>query len=149
MKTPQNVFLILFIVASIFINSTSILAQNIELTIKGIRSSKGQLLLGVFKDNESFNKEKPYKGFKFSKKDIANGTLTVKFNLEPGIYGMSLLDDENSNGKMDYNFIGIPQEGFGFSDYYHKALSKPDFEMFKIRVDGEYQKVEIIIRYIL
>jgi uncharacterized protein (DUF2141 family) len=28
--------------------------------------------------------------------------------LEPREYGISLMDDENFNGKMDYNFIGIP-----------------------------------------
>jgi len=27
-----------------------------------------------------------------------------------------LLDDENDNKKMDYNWFGLPQEGYGFSN---------------------------------
>lgn len=123
-------------------------AQNIELTIKGIRSTKGQLLIGVFKDNESFQKEKSYKNLKFAKTDVKNGTLTVSFEFEPGIFGFSLLDDENNNGEMDYSFIGIPQEGFGFSNYYHRGLTKPDLDQFSFRLTKNVnQKIEIQIRY--
>jgi uncharacterized protein (DUF2141 family) len=74
--------------------------------------------------------------------------MRVRFTLEPGIYGLSLLDDENSNGKMEYNFLGIPKEGFGFSDYYHKGLKRPKFESFKFSIDkGQTKKLTVRIRY--
>jgi uncharacterized protein (DUF2141 family) len=44
------------------------------------------------------------------------------------------LDDENSTGKMEYNMFGIPREGFGFSNYYHKGLLKPHFDAFSFSV---------------
>ena len=137
-------FLILFYILLCFTAT----AQNVELTIKGIRSTKGQLLIGVFKDNESFQKEKAYKNLKFDKTAVVNGTLTVKFDLEPGVIGFSLLDDENSNGKMDYNFIGYPLEGFGFSNYYHRGFTKPNFDSFKFNLTKTLdQKIVIEIRY--
>ncbi len=123
-------------------------AQNVEVTITGIKSDKGQIAIGVFKDDETFKKEKAFRDLKFVKKDISDGMMMVKFSLEPGIYGLSLLDDENSNGKMEYNFLGIPKEGFGFSDYYHTGLTKPKFDAFKFSIEKDQtKKITIRIRY--
>ena len=123
-------------------------AQNVEVTITGIRSEKGQIAIGVFKDDETFQKEDAFLDKQFAKNKISDGKMTVEFSLEPGIYGLSLLDDENSNGKMEYNFLHIPKEGFGFSDYYHTGITKPKFDAFKFTLDKEQTKrITIRIRY--
>ena len=135
--------LLLLILPAITLN-----AQSVEVTITGIRSEKGQIAIGVFIDNESFQKEEAFLDKKFVKNGISNGEMRVQFSLEPGTYGLSLLDDENSNGKMEYNFLGIPKEGFGFSDYYHKGLTKPKFDAFKFSIDqDQVRKITIRIRY--
>jgi len=133
----------------LFLECTPILySQDVEVTITGIRSEKGQIAIGVFKDNETFQKEDAFLDKQYIKKDISDGKMTVKFNLEPGIYGLSLLDDENSNGKMEYNFLGIPKEGFGFSDYYHTGITKPRFDAFKFGIsNGQTKRITIRIRY--
>ena len=126
----------------------SMKSQNVEVVISGIRSEKGQIVIGVFKDNESFKIEKAFLSKKFVKKGVSKGEMTVKFDLEAGTWGLSLLDDENSNGKMEYKVLGIPKEGFGFSDYYHKGLKKPKFDAFKFDLkDGQKKKINIKIRY--
>ncbi|OFY78115.1 MAG: hypothetical protein A2V46_07655, partial [Bacteroidetes bacterium RBG_19FT_COMBO_42_7] len=102
----------------IFLPALTLNAQDVEVIITGIRAEKGQIVIGVFKDNESFRKEESFLEKRFVKNGISNGEMRVKFSLEPGIYGLSLLDDENSDGKMEYNFVRLPKEGFGFSDYY-------------------------------
>jgi len=123
-------------------------AQNVEVLITGIRTEKGQILIGVFKDDISFKKEEPFLGKGFVKNGISNGEMRVQFSLESGIYGLSLLDDENSNGKMEYNFLGIPKEGFGFSDYYHSGIKKPKFDSFKFSINKDQtKKITIRIRY--
>ena len=123
-------------------------AQNVEVTVTGIRNTNGQLVIGVFKDNESFQEEKSILEKRYSKTGILNGEMKVQFNLEEGIYGISLLDDENSNGKMEYNFLGIPKEGFGFSDYYHTGLTKPKFDAFRFSIKkAETKNISIRIRY--
>jgi uncharacterized protein (DUF2141 family) len=123
-------------------------AQTVELIITGIRNEKGQILIGVFKDNESFQTEKSFLDKSFAKTGISNGEMRVNFTMEAGIYGISLLDDENDNGKMEYNFLGIPKEGFGFSDYYHTGLTKPKFDSFKFSIDKDQtRKIMIRIRY--
>ena len=120
----------------------------ISVTIKDIKTSNGQILMGIYKDDVSFDKELPYKKVQAFKTKISNGTLVVEVKLEPGKYGISLMDDENFNGKMDYNFIGIPKEGFGFSNYYHSGLTKPKLKSFLFEViENKNTKVEVKMKY--
>jgi hypothetical protein len=125
-RTKISTF-ILFVLISLLHHATAH-AQTVELTIK---------------------KEQPCKQLKFVKTNSVKGVLTVKFGLEPGIVGFALLDDENSNGKMDYNFIRYPLEGFGFSNYYHKGFTKPNLDEFSFKLtEHTIQKVLIEIRYL-
>ena len=120
-------------------------AQSItQIKITGIRSAKGKIIIQVFKDNESYNQEKPYKKITFDKRTMANGTLSVKYEIEPGIYGFTLVDDENDNGIIDKNFIKIPKEGFGFSNFFMEKMKKPVFDDFMVK---SQQKVEIRVKY--
>jgi uncharacterized protein (DUF2141 family) len=120
----------------------------ISVTIKDIKTPNGQILMGIYKDDVSFDKEIAYKKVQAFKTKISNGILLVEVKLEPGKYGISLLDDENFNGKMDYNFIGIPKEGFGFSNYYHSGLTKPKLKSFAFEViENKNTKVEVKMKY--
>jgi uncharacterized protein (DUF2141 family) len=120
----------------------------ISVIIKDIKTPNGQILMGIYKDDVSFEKDLPYKKVQAFKTKISNGTLMVEVKLEPGKYGISLMDDENFNGKMDYNFIGIPKEGFGFSNYYHSGLTKPKLKSFAFEViENKNTKVEVKMKY--
>ena len=120
----------------------------ISVIIKDIKTPKGQILMGIYKDDVSFDKEIPYKKVQSFKTKISNGTLLIEVKLEPGKYGISLMDDENFNGKMDYSFLGIPKEGFGFSNYYHTGLTKPKLSSFAFEVlANKNTKVEVKMKY--
>ena len=124
-------------------------AQNIEIDFTGIRSPKGQIIVKIFSDEKSFQDDKAMKALKFRKSGIAGGALKGKCSLEPGTYGFALLDDENDNGVMEYNFIGMPKEGFGFSDFYLTGMKKPKFEQFKFTVrKDEHKKISMKLRYL-
>ncbi|EHQ26102.1 DUF2141 domain-containing protein [Mucilaginibacter paludis] len=125
---------------------SSIQAQELPVKVIGIRSLKGNIIINVFKDQTSYDDEKPFKQFKFDKKPMDKGTMTLKLALEPGTYGITLLDDENSNGKIDKNLIRIPKEGFGFSNFFMTKMKKPAFEDFKIDLKA-HPVVEIKVKY--
>jgi len=125
-------------------------AQNIDVAITGIRSGKGQIVIGVFKDSESYQKEEAFVSKSFKKNVNPDGGMRVQFSLEPGVYGLCLLDDEDGDAKMKYNFIKMPKEGFGFSDYYFKGVKKPKFDSFRFTLSKRQQKsIKIRVRYIL
>ena len=145
-KKHKLIFLGIFLL--ILVKATGLEAQNVEVTVNGIRSEKGQIAVGVFLDDHSFRKEQAHLNTVVSKRDISDGTLTFTLSLKPGLYGLSVLDDVNCDGKMEYSKLGIPKEGFGFSDYYHTGFSKPKFDSFKFSVGSDQiRKVTVKLRY--
>jgi len=146
--TKRSLFFYLLFTHFLFISFNSH-ENNVELTVFESRNLKGQIAIGIYKDDYGFQNSKSYLNKKFPKTEMKNGKLTVRFNLEPGTYAIALLDDESKDGKMDYNFIGIPKEGFGFSNYYHTGFTKPHFDKFKFEVKhNSVKKIEIRIRYL-
>lgn len=149
MKTYQFLFTSLFFANTLAIDAY---AQTNETTvtvvISNIKSNKGNLRLGLFKTQEEFEKEQPFKKISISKAQMSNGSLSANLQLPEGTYGISVLDDENNNAKMDYNMVRMPKEGFGFSNYYHTGLSKPKLSQFVFTVSKGNIKINCKMRYI-
>lgn len=72
-------------------------------------------------------------------------TLTFK-NIPNGVYAISLFHDENLNKKLDKNFLGIPQEGYAFSNNVHHALRAAEFSEANFSLNGN-QKIAIKMGY--
>jgi len=118
----------------------------ITLNITNVRSKEGQIRLNVFKDEASFNSEKPFKIMHIPKNELSDGKLNASVQLPNGTFGIAVLDDENSNEKMDYTLM-MPKEGFGFSNFYLTGLSRPKFDKFKFAVNDNSFAVVIKMRY--
>lgn len=119
----------------------------VQLHITNVRNNKGTIRLGLFKSQEDFEKEKPFKHIVVSKQNFKKNNVEATVRLPQGSYGISILDDENDNLKMDYNFVKIPKEGFGFCNYYHEGFSRPKFQQFLIQINGNTKTLNSKIRY--
>jgi uncharacterized protein (DUF2141 family) len=42
---------------------------------------------------------------------------------------------------MEYNFLGLPRKGFGFSNYIHKGIHRPSFNDFSFVINKNETKV--------
>lgn len=147
----MNYLLILSFVTSIFSGVFSSDIENVKtkvvVEITNLRNTKGSVSLGVYTNQDDFDEEKEYVLEVFPKtKTDSNGKLTVELYLPPGTYGIAYLDDENNNGEMDFGLM-LPKEGFGFSNYVHSGLSRPDFEDFQFTVGTQATKVKIQTKY--
>jgi uncharacterized protein (DUF2141 family) len=126
----------------------SVCAQTLDVHISNIRNGKGVLRVAVFANQIGFSAEKELFAIKYSKANIQNGEMRVQIPISKGNYGISVLDDENENGKMEYKFKCFPTEGFGFSDYYHKGIKKPVFDDFDFVVEqDEIKIIKVKMRY--
>ena len=139
---------ICFIAALILVTFTAKAQENVTITVTNLRTNSGQVIIQAFDNHQNFKDSKPIAKFKVGKKGAVNGKLTMKCTLKPGIYGLALLDDENASGKMDNNMVGMPKEGFGFSNYYHTGMTRPKLDDFKIEVKDQPLKVEMKVRYL-
>lgn len=111
----------LFIVPFTFFllsNSTIREVNDAPLKIKiiNLRNNDGHVLLSLFKDGIGYPNQ-PEKSFRKIKLPISNNTAYVSFtNLPSGSYSVAILHDENDDEKMNKTFLGLPKEGYGFSN---------------------------------
>jgi len=143
-------FLFIFLTAFLTSSFNSINTKhNVKVEITGVRSFEGKIIMGVYISSQRFEEKKDSRIITIEKSGLKNQKLNSSFYLEPGTYGLSILDDENNNTKMDFNFIGMPKEGFGFSNYYHSGFTYPKFQNFAFTIKpGEEKNVVIKLRYV-
>jgi uncharacterized protein (DUF2141 family) len=125
--------------------------ETYSLTVKaeGFRNSNGEVLFALYNKDGSIPDEKYEKYFKkgisqFNKDGLAYFTFT---NLPKGSYAISVLHDENKNGKIDKKFLlPMPKEGIGFSNYETIGMSnRPNFLKASFMVKSNLEKVIKII----
>jgi len=118
----------------------------LEITFTDIRNDKGQIAIGI-NDSEEGWPRTPLIERQWPKSTLKDGKLTVVVDkLKFGDYAVSVLDDENMNQEMDSR-LGIPREGYGFSNNPKVKMSAPKYENCKFRIDGPVKKITIQVRY--
>jgi uncharacterized protein (DUF2141 family) len=115
----------------------------LQVTVKNIKGQKGNIIVGIFDSDENFLK-KPMDG----RMEKASGdSITVVFeNLKPGKYAVSVLHDAKKNKDLDKNKLGIPKEGFGFSNNVLGAMGPPSFERAQIDLSPDQKDLDIDIK---
>ncbi len=119
----------------------------LEITFTDLRSGIGQIAIGINKSDEGWPRTPHLKGdWKKTNGNASSMTVQVK-DLEHGTYAISMLDDENNNLEMD-NFLGVPKEGFGFSNDPKVGMSAPKFDECSFTIDEPVKKISIRVNYI-
>jgi uncharacterized protein (DUF2141 family) len=123
-----------------------VLAQGkLEVTVKNIKEAKGTIRVGLFTTEESFLKDAAFG--KIVK--AQGGQVTVVFeNLKSGEYAVSVIHDENENGELDTNIVGIPREGFAFGNNSMGTFGPPSFEKAKVTLKNANEKQVIDLKYL-
>lgn len=125
--------------------ATPIFAQvdkgnSIEVSILDIDGNDGKLMIGLY-DAEANWLAKPVQA---KQGEIKDEKCSVTFeNVSDGIYAISLFHDENDNGVLDMNFLGIPKEDTGSSNNAPARFGPPQWEDAKFEVKGKSVKQTI------
>lgn len=124
-------------------------SQTLNIEIHNIKpSQEGVIILAFFTDEQTFRAEDVLFCRSFDKSRVKDGRMIVEIPVKCGVYGISVIDDENNSGKMEYNLLGIPKEGFGFSNFNLKKMRKPRFSDFSFVVaDKEAKDIQIKMKY--
>ena len=122
-------------------------APTVEVSVTGLRSAKGQILVCLTTNR---------KAFPDCSKDKGSVRMAVKaadagdFKLHTpaaGTYAIAVVHDENSNNKMD-TAIFLPKEGFGFSRNPAITVGPPSFKSASFAVAGDMRQ-SIKMKYML
>jgi len=129
-------------------NTAPAQAGAIRVEVSGLRSDKGQIMCALFASAEGFPK-KGEKALAHAKGEISQKHAECEFSkIAPGTYAVSVFHDENSNGKLDTNFIGMPKEGVGASNNASGHMGPPKFEAAAFQYPGGALELKITIRYL-
>jgi len=119
---------------------------DLRLSIDRLRSSDGLLHLCITQNPRHFP-DCDGDANAIHKTLPATERTTTIGSLAPGPYAVSVLHDENGNGRMDA-VLGIPREGFGFSRNPAVRFGPPDFEDALIELDAGSTDHVVRLRYI-
>ena len=118
-------------------------AQNVKLTVSvsGIKNNTGIVKVGLYNSDGTFLKTT----YKSLSSEIKNNEVTVTFdNLPSGEYAISTYHDENNNGKLDRNAMGIPSEDYAASNNTKGFMGPPAYKDAKFIVEKD-SKIEIVL----
>jgi uncharacterized protein (DUF2141 family) len=110
----------------------------------GFTNDAGTAKIALSDTKEDYNDHtKAYRGLSVA---IANGTAQVVFeNLAYGLYAVKVYHDANGNDKMDTNFMGIPQEAYGFSNEARGTFGPASWEDAKFSLNSDTLRITITI----
>lgn len=125
-------------------------SANLTVAIEGIKSQKGQVCLRIYESERGFplgnNSEQKSQCTK-----ITGNSLELEFpSLKKGTYAIAVIDDQNGNNKLDRDFLGIPEEGFGISNNPTVSIKTgtPKFEKASFLL-AQNKTIEIEMKYSL
>ncbi len=122
----------------------------IHVEISGLRNDNGQILCALYSSAqaEAFPKKADKAVARLTAK-IAERRAVCDFSgVAPGTYAVSVVHDENSNGKLDTNFIGMPREGVGASNDAKGRMGPPKFGAASFRYESGRMDLKIHLRYL-
>jgi uncharacterized protein (DUF2141 family) len=122
-------------------------SDSITVPIAGLRNDQGQIACELFASADGFPaKHEKAVASQFVK--IASKSAACFFdNVKPGLYAIAAMHDENGNGKLDKNFIGIPTEGVGASRDARGSMGPPKWDDAVFQFAGGAVRVPVTIRY--
>lgn len=123
-------------------------ANRIQALVEGLRSDAGQVVCALFSSMDGFPKQ-PERAIAQSRSPVVGRRALCDFpDLGPGTYAVSVFHDENSNGRLDTGFLGIPREGVGASNDAKGHFGPPRFAAAAFRFAGGTLQLRITVRYL-
>lgn len=120
----------------------------IHVKILNIRNSTGTVACALFDSPEGFPEEYLRMATNVMIIKIRKDQARCDFeDIPPGTYAMAVVHDENMNGKLDTNFLGIPLEGYGFSNDAKGPLGAPPFSAASFHYNGQNVELTMSLRY--
>ena len=119
-------------------------SNTVTATVSTFKSAKGALICRLFVGPDGF----PAKGYRSQQSVPVTGQSAqcVFPGLGAGTYALAVFHDENGNGKLDTNFLGLPAEGVGTSNNRRPLIGPPTWDGSKFAVAGNVA-LSITLRY--
>jgi uncharacterized protein (DUF2141 family) len=138
-----------FLILALLVTANVVIAQNqsthqagyLTVQITGIQNSSGDVKVGLFNSETSFNgKEEKFKGI--TVKAESDKIIWSLADIPYGYYAIKAFHDEDQDDQVDTK-LGIPTEGFGFSNNPSIFMGAPSYDKAKFLFNADSMTVEI------
>jgi len=120
----------------------------IHVQVLNIRNSTGTVDGALFESPEGFPTEVLRSATHVMVIKVRQTQARCDFDdIPPGRYALAVIHDENMNGKLDTKGLGIPTEGYGFSNDVTGVCGAPAFSAASFAYDGRTLTLTIDLRY--
>lgn len=114
--------------------SVSVSAATVEITIQAVPTEDGILYAQLCNKEQFLAKRCSFLARAMPKRGEV--TMTIA-DVPDGEWAVNAFLDENKNGRLDTNFLGIPTEPWGFSRNAKAMFGPPTFEDSKLNIKGD------------
>ena len=121
--------------------------KTITVAISNFRNSEGLAQVTLYDREDEFLSEDSATAQKV-RVEIEGEKATAEFaGIQPGNYAIALMHDEDGDGEMKKNLIGIPKEGIGMSNDAKPKFGPPKWEDAVFEVGEEDVSLTIAMFY--
>ena len=119
----------------------------LNIVADGLRNGSGVLAITIYADNSSKFLIK-HGSLYVGRVDATAGTTRgCIFLPKPGVYAVALYHDENGDGRFDRTGLGLPAEGYGFSNNPATLAGLPQFRSVRLNVPKSGLTARIQMKY--
>lgn len=119
----------------------------IDVVVEGVRNGNGLIAITLYADNSRKFLVK-HGSLYVGRVDAANGTTTgCIFVPRPGVYAIAIYHDEDADQKFNRTGLGLPAEGFGFSNNPSTLAGLPTFKSVRLNIPRPGLVTRIRLRY--
>jgi uncharacterized protein (DUF2141 family) len=105
----------------------SAMAEDLTVEVRNVKPNAGVVFVGLYDKAADFPATR--KGMAGQALEASSDTVVATFaGLTAGRYAVAVYQDENRNGKLDKNFLGLPTEPYGFSNDARGSMGPPSFD---------------------
>lgn len=123
-------------------------AGTARIHVAGLRSDSGQVVCTLFSSPQGYPGDDNSQNTRTTTAKIIGRTAVCNFpGLAAGTYAAVVFHDENSDRSFNRNWIGMPKEGYGFSNNVFPMFRAPTFEEAGFRCSGGTINLKVRIRY--
>lgn len=140
-------FFVVALLSLVADSATADLKSNLVVEVDRLSSQTGEACFKLFSGSQGF----PYSNESAIKRQcvkITDNSLTLALkNIPSGSYAVSIFHDLNGDRKLNRNSLGMPTEGYGFSNNPVVRNAPPDYGECLFLVAGSNTNIKIRMKY--
>jgi len=121
--------------------------QRVIFEVRNLRSDHGEVMGALFDSPQRWVRAGEEAAA--CRASIRNRVARCAMEVRVGRYAFAFAHDEDRDGQLDRDFLGIPQEGYGFSNDVRPSLSLPSWQSaaFQVRETPSGRPLVVTARY--